>query len=125
MINLDYKKSEDIAKESLEGVFSITDKITMQVQETQDEFIFRTLINFLHEQTNIIVRKDELIKAISLFRMVEEHGPGIYQCWATAAAQSSMLSDSYRLGFQDGVKKEHDRIMDVLKELEEELEFDE
>ena len=53
--------------------------------------------------------------------MVEEHGPGIYQCWATAAAQSAMLSDSYRRGFQDGVKKEHDRIMDILKECEEGL----
>ena len=52
--------------------------------------------------------------------MVEEHGPGIYQCWATASAQSAMLSDSYRRGFQDGVKKEHDRIMDILKEREEE-----
>ena len=108
-------------KEQLEGVFSITDKISMQVQETQDEFIFCTLRDFLQDQTNIVVQKDELFKAISLLRMVEEHGPGIYQCWANASAQSSMLSDSYRRGFQDGVKKEHDRIMDILKEREEEL----
>ena len=106
-------------KEQLEGVFSITDKIAMQVQETQNEFIFSTLRDFLHDQTNIVVQKDELFKAISLLRMVEEHGPGIYQCWATASAQSAMLSDSYRRGFQDGVKEEQDRIMDILKEREE------
>ena len=101
MIDLDYRKSEDMIKEQLEGAFSITDKITMQVQETQNEFIFRTLRDFLDDEANIVVQKDELFKAISLLRMVEEHGPGIYQCWATATAQSAMLSDSYRRGFQD------------------------
>lgn len=100
-------------------VFKLVDKISMQVQETQDEFIFSTIRDFLHDQANIVVKKDELFKAISLLRMVEEHGPGIYQCWATASVQSAMLSDSYRRGFQDGVKKEHDRIMDILKEREE------
>ena len=99
-------------------VFKLVDKISMQVQETQDEFIFSTIRDFLHDQANIVVKKDELFKAISLLRMVEEHGPGIYQCWATASAQSSMLSDSYRRGFQDGVKKEHDRIMSILERKE-------
>ena len=117
MINTDYLKSEEMAKD----MFKTVDNIVMQVQETQDEFIFRTLSDFLQEQTNIVVQKDELFKAISLLRMVEEHGPGIYQCWATAAEQYAWLSGSYRRGFKDGVKKEHDRIMDILKELEEEL----
>ena len=119
MNSTDYSKSEEMTKD----IFKTVDNIVMQVQETQDEFIFCTLRDFLHDQTNIVVQKDELFKAISLLRMVEEHGPGIYQCWATASAQSAMLSDSYRRGFQDGVKKEHDRIMDILKECEEELDY--
>ena len=114
MISTDYSKSEEMVKD----MFKTVDNIVMQVQETQDEFIFYTLRNFLHDQANIVVQKGELIKAISLLRMVEEHGPGIYQCWATASAQSAMLSDSYRRGFQDGVKKEHDRIMSILERKE-------
>lgn len=101
-------------------VFNFVGKMSTQVQETQDEFIFSTINDFLHEQTNMVIKKDELIKAVSLLRMVEEHGPGIYQCWGTASAQSAMLHNSYMRGFQDGVKKEHDRIMDILKEREEE-----
>ena len=104
-----------------ETIYEKINKLTREVTETQDEFIFYTLRDFLHDQADIVVQKDELFKAISLLRMVEEHGPGIYQCWATASAQSAMLSDAYRRGFQDGVKKEHDRIMDILKEREEEL----
>ena len=117
MIKTDYSKSEAMAKD----IFNAVDNMVMQVKETQDEFIFSTLRDFLHDQTNVVVQKDELFKAISLLRMVKEHGPGIYQCWSTATAQYAMLSDSYRRGFQDGVNKEHDRIMDILKEREERL----
>ena len=117
MISTDYSKSEEMEKDA----FKTIGNIVMQVKETQDEFIFRTLRDFLDDETNIVVQKDELFKAISLLRMVEEHGPGIYQCWATATAQSAMLSDSYRRGFQDGVNKEHDRIMDILEERKEGL----
>ena len=114
MISTDYSKSEEIVKD----MFKTVDNIVMQVQETQDEFIFCTLRDFLQEQTNIVVQKDELFKAISLLRMVEEHGPGIYQCWATAAEQYARLSGSYRRGFKDGVKKEHDRIMSIIERKE-------
>ena len=100
-------------------MFKTVDNIATQVKETQDEFIFSTLSDFLHDKVNIVVQKDELFKAISLLRMVEEHGPGIHQYWSTATAQSAILSDSYRRGFQDGIKEEHDRIMDILKEREE------
>ena len=101
-----------------ETIYEMLNKYTQEVTETQDEFIFYTLRDFLHDQADIVVQKDKLFKAISLLRMVEEHGPGIYQCWSTATAQSAMLSDSYRRGFQDGVKKEHDRIMDILERKE-------
>ena len=117
MISTDYSKSEEMEKD----IFKTVNNIVMQVQETQDEFIFSTINDFLHEQTNMVIKKDELIKSVSLLRMVEEHGPGIYQCWGTASAQSAMLHNSYMRGFQDGVKKERDRIMDILKEREEEL----
>ena len=121
MINCDYKKSEDIAKESLEGVFSITDKITMQVQETQDEFIFRTLQDFASDNFQISIEKDELIKAIQLIRMYRENGTSICESWTTATQNQLHLNNAYMRGFDDGVKKEHDRIMDILKEREEGL----
>ena len=111
MISTDYSKSEEMAKD----IFKTVDNIVMQVQETQDEFIFCILRDFLRDQTNIVVQKDELFKAISLLRMVEEHGPGIYQCWTTAVEQYAKLSVAYRRGFKDGVKKEHDRIMSILE----------
>ena len=104
-----------------ETIYEMINKYTQEVTETQDAFIFHTLRDFLQDQADIVVQKDELFKAISLLRMVKEHGPGIYQCWSTATAQYAMLSDSYRRGFQDGVNKEHDRIMDILKEREERL----
>ena len=99
-------------------VFNFVGKMSTQVQETQDEFIFSTINDFLHEQTNMVIKKDELIKAVSLLRMVEEHGPGIYQCWGTDSEQSYMLHNSYMRGFQDGVKKEHDRVMSILERKE-------
>ena len=55
MISTDYSESEEIVKD----MFKTVDNIVMQVQETQDEFIFRTLSDFLQDQTNIVVQKDE------------------------------------------------------------------
>ena len=115
MIKTDYSKSEDIAKD----IFKTVDNIVMQVQETQDEFIFSTLNKYAMDNFNTVVEKEELVQAIHLIRMCKEHGPGIHERWTTATQQTTYLNDAYRRGFQDGVNKEHDRIMDILKEREE------
>lgn len=115
MIKTDYSKSEEIKKE----VFKTVDNIVMQVKETQDEFIFSTLSKYTIDNFNTVVEKEELVQAIHLIRMCKKHGPGIYERWTTATQQTAYLNDAYRRGFQDGVNKEHDRIMDILKEREE------
>lgn len=56
--------------------------------------------------------------------MCKEYGHGIGELWDTAVQQSAALNDAYRRGFQDGVTKEHDRIMDILeKAVEDEKEM--
>ena len=111
MIKTDYSKSEEMTKE----MFKTVDNIVMQVKETQDEFIFSTLSKYAMDNFNIVVEKEELIRAISLIRMCKEHGPGIYERWTTATQQTAYLNDAYRRGFHDGVTKEHDRIMSILE----------
>lgn len=114
MISVDYLKSEGIAKD----IFKTADNILLQVKETQDEFIFSTLSKYAMDNFNIIVEKEELARAIHLIRMCKEHGPGIYERWTTATQQTAYLDDAYRRGFQDGVTKEHDRIMSILERKE-------
>ena len=111
MISTDYSKSKEI--------FKHVDNIVMQVKETQEEFIFSTLSKYAMDNFNTVVEKEELVQAIQLIRMCKEHGPGIYERWTTATQQTTYLNDAYRRGFQDGVNKEHDRIMNILKEREE------
>ena len=107
MISTDYSKSEEI--------FKHVDNIVMQVKETQEEFIFSTLSKYAMDNFNAVVEKEELVQAIQLIRMCKEYGPGIDKCWTTATQQTAYLDDAYRRGFQDGVNKEHDRIMSVLE----------
>ena len=111
MIKTDYSKSEEMAKD----MFKTVNNIVMQVQETQDEFIFSTLNKYAMDNFNTVVEKEELVQAIHLIRMCKEHGPGIHERWATATQQTSYLNDAYRRGFNDGVTKEHDRIMSILE----------
>lgn len=91
-----------------------------QVQETNDEFIFRTISNYASENFQIAIDKHELIEAILLIRSYKEHGYDISERWVTATQQSSALSREYNRGFKDGVEKEHDRVLELLDILEEE-----
>lgn len=116
MISVDYLKSEEMAKD----MFKTVDNIVMQVKETQDEFIFSTLSKYAMDNFNIVVEKEESVRAIHLIRMCKEYGPGIYERWTTATQQTEYLNDAYRRGFQDGVNKYHDRITDMLEKLKEE-----
>lgn len=93
---------------------NFVDKLIMHVQETQDEFIFSTISKYIMDNFQIVIKKDELIRAISLIRLSKEYGPGIDERWATATQQAEVLSREYRRGFQDGMKKEHDRIQSYL-----------
>ena len=101
-------------EQSISDMFRSVEKITMQVQETEDEFIFRTINSWSKDTYDIALEKDELIKAIGLIRMYREHGTNISERWTTAVSQSHELSRAYRKGLQDGIDKEHVRIMKLL-----------
>ena len=90
-------------------------KIITQVAETQEAFIFQTISDFTSSNYQMIIEKEELIRAISLIRMSREHGPGIDVRWETATQQCAALNEAYTRGFQDGVNKEHTRFMDILE----------
>lgn len=90
-------------------------KAVMEVQETQDAFIFSTLREFAANNYNIVVEKQEIVRAIQLIRMSKEYGPSIDKRWATATAQSEALSREYMRGYQDGRDSEHQKFMDILE----------
>lgn len=90
-------------------------EIITHVTETQEAFIFQTISDFTSSNYQIIIEKEELIRAISLIRMSREHGPGIDVRWETATQQCAVLDEAYMRGFRDGVNKEHARIMDILE----------
>lgn len=102
---------------------NFVDKLIMHVQETQDEFIFSTISKYIMDNFQIVIKKDELIRAISLIRLSKEYGPGIDERWTTATQQTACLDNAYRRGFQDGVTKEHDRIISFLEREEKNGDF--
>ena len=49
-------------------------KITNNVTETQEAFIFQTISEFALNNYQLVIEKEELIRAIQLIRMYKEHG---------------------------------------------------
>lgn len=110
MISTDYNKS----LEMVEDLTSLSYKQIIKAKETEDQFIFETLNNFAHDHYQITVEKDELSKAIQLVRIMREHNIDIRESYATATHKKAALDDAYRRGLQDGIDKEHNRIMGIL-----------
>lgn len=96
-------------------VTNYINNFSIQMEETREAFIFRTISEFAANNYDTIIEKDELVKAIQLIRMSKEYGPSIDERWTTATEQSSMCHDAYIRGYRDGVEKEHARISDFLK----------
>ena len=94
-------------------------RLAMEVRETEDEFIFATISNFIENKCNIAISKTELIQSIELFRLYKKYGYDISERFSTASAQSAALSNEYRRGLQDGISQEHDRIIGILDNLKE------
>lgn len=94
------------------------EKIIREVNETEDEFIFSTIKPFINSVTNMVISKEELIRAISLIRLqreASEHfGVLISSDWDTATAQMHDLNEAFNRGFEAGRKKEKDKIKEIL-----------
>lgn len=98
----------------MSDINTFIDKFVTEVHETEEEFIFRTLSDFAAREYQIIVEKDELCKAIQLIRMRREYGQDIGEEYDTATRNVMWTNYAYNKGLKDGIKKEHDRIMDIL-----------
>lgn len=90
-------------------------QVSMQVAETQDDFIFQTLRDFGLSTFNIVVEKEELVQAIQLIRMMKEYGIDIHECYDTATTQAGIFRRGYEKGLHDGIEKERSRVMDILE----------
>lgn len=51
----------------MDNLFNVSYEITSQIKETQDDFIFTTLSNFLQERFEIVIPKELVVCAISEF----------------------------------------------------------
>lgn len=106
MVSTDYSKSEEMVKE----IFKTVDNIAMQVKETQDEFIFSTLIDFTSTNYNITVDKKELIMAIQFIRMCNETGIDLRQYHNTATDGTELYRKGYNTGFEAGIQEARNRL---------------
>ena len=99
----------------MEKPFNLINEMLTKVTETEDAFIFQTLSDFAQTHYQLIVEKDELVKAIQLIRMMRENGTDISEPWTTATRQSAALRDAYDSGFRDGYEQKCIELMDYLE----------
>lgn len=85
-----------------DSMCTLTNAISMHVQETEDEFIFTTIEKWIEEMYTRTISKDELAKAIQIVRACEEHGINLYSAYDTATEQQRLADEAYRKGFADG-----------------------
>ena len=95
--------------------FNILIEMLTKVTETEDTFIFQTLSDFAQTNYQHTVEKNELIKAIQLIRMMRENGTDISEPWTTATQQSAALRNAYDRGFEDGLTKKHEELIEYLE----------
>lgn len=111
MISKDYTKSEDMSKE----MFKTVSNISMQVQETTDEFIFSVLSDFASNNYNMVLDKKELVMAIQFIRMCNETGTDLRQYHNTATNLTDLYAKGYNDGFKVGIQKVRNRLEEDFK----------
>lgn len=95
---------------------SLIETITMQVNETEEEFIFQTLSDYATKRYKTVVEKEELVRAIQLIRMSRKYGPSIGERWATATQNAAELDRAYIKGLRDGIQEARNRLENTFKE---------
>lgn len=106
------------------SMYTLTNAISMQVQETEEEFIFSTIKKWIGEIYTRTISKDELAKAIQVVRICEEHGINLYNAYDTAIEQKRIADEAYKKGFTDGSEElmlevqmrlnEHDLLQEMI-----------
>lgn len=89
----------------MKDIFKTVDDIIMHAKETQDEFIFSTLIDFASTNYNVTVDKKELIMAIQFIRTCNETGTDLRQYYNTAIDGTELYRKGYNTGFEDGIQE--------------------
>ncbi|WP_288617784.1 hypothetical protein [uncultured Eubacterium sp.] len=109
----------------MNDVNNITCEIAYKVQETEEEFIFSTLCNYIQENYEIIVEKKELYAAIELIRKLRENGIDIYQLQTKANSDTKSYAKGYTNGYSSGytsAMNDVTRFVEQRKRIEEEEE---
>ena len=111
MISTYYTKSEGMAKE----MFKAIDNISMQVQETTDEFIFSVLSDFAFKNYNMVLDKKELVMAIQFIQMCNETCTDLRQYHNTATNLTELYTKGYNDGIKAGIQKVRNRLEEDFK----------
>lgn len=88
---------------------NITEKIAWTVIETEESFIFNTIRNFVKDQCQIEINKNDLISAIKLKQVCESNGYNIDEILCKA--------NNYEQGFNDGRIEAITKLNNSLKSL--------
>ena len=99
----------------MEEVFKIVSNISMQVQETTDEFIFSVLNDFASKNYNMVLDKKELVMAIQFIRMCNETGTDLRQYHNTATNLTELYAKGYNDGIKAGIQKVRNRLEEDFK----------
>ena len=95
---------------------SLIETITTQVTETEDEFIFQTLSDYLAKDYMMVVKEEEIVKAISLIRACDETGTDLRECYNTVTYGTELYRKGYMKGFTDGIQEARNRLENTFKE---------
>ena len=95
--------------------FKIVSNISMQVQETTDEFIFSVLSDFASKNYNIVLDKKELVMAIQFIRMCNETGTDLRQYHNTATNLTELYAKGYNDGFGACIQEVRNRLEEDFK----------
>lgn len=111
-IRKDIRKEMDISNKASDAdyireVEKTINDIQMSVTETQDEFIFQTIDEFIRSSFHMVIDKEELVRAILLVRMIRRHGQDITEKLVTAEENSAIFRRGYSEGYKAGIEKGH------------------
>ena len=99
----------------MEEAFKTVSNISMQVQETTDEFIFSVLSDFAFKNYNMVLDKKELVMAIQFIRMCNETGTDLRQYHNTATNLTELYAKGYNDGIKAGIQKVRNRLEEDFK----------